>query len=176
MTAGTVLVVLLATAAVVDLLLASRMVWRRLPRVARNADGAVRGPLSWTFAGLVRLYRAGWSARNAGLCRFEPSCSAYALAAVRRHGGVRGGVLAVARLLRCQPLAAGGYDPVPGTDPGPGIVRRPRGATADPGGPPDGRSAGDPAVAVPPVHRHGPPSPSQGMRAEIVGSGRGPWV
>ncbi|MCM3923892.1 membrane protein insertion efficiency factor YidD [Frankia sp. AiPs1] len=48
------------------------------------------------------------------MCRFEPSCSAYALTAVRRHGGMRGGALAVGRLLRCQPLSAGGYDPVPG--------------------------------------------------------------
>jgi putative membrane protein insertion efficiency factor len=48
-------------------------------------------------------------------CRFEPSCSAYAEEAIRLHGAGRGTLMAARRLLRCQPFARGGIDPVPGT-------------------------------------------------------------
>jgi putative membrane protein insertion efficiency factor len=46
-------------------------------------------------------------------CRFHPSCSAYALEALQRHGALRGGALAVGRVCRCHPLNHGGFDPVP---------------------------------------------------------------
>jgi uncharacterized protein len=46
-------------------------------------------------------------------CRFEPTCSAYALDALRRHGAASGTALAAARLLRCHPWCDGGHDPVP---------------------------------------------------------------
>jgi hypothetical protein len=46
-------------------------------------------------------------------CRYEPSCSHYALEALSRHGAARGGVLAVRRVLRCNPWMPGGDDPVP---------------------------------------------------------------
>ncbi len=46
-------------------------------------------------------------------CRFVPTCSQYAIEAVERHGVIRGGLLAAARLLRCHPFARAGYDPVP---------------------------------------------------------------
>ncbi|MCK9895251.1 membrane protein insertion efficiency factor YidD [Frankia sp. AgB32] len=194
MSAGSILLVVLGAAAVADVVLASRAARRRVPGLARTPAGAVRGPLVWFVGGLVRLYRAAWSSRNAGMCRFEPSCSAYALEAVRRHGGVRGGVLALARVLRCQPLSAGGYDPVPGGQPaaprlgpaadspmsagtvaGSAVVREPRGRTSTSlSGCRVGGSARTGIAA--PAHRRGFPSPAEGTRAEIVGSGRGPWV
>lgn len=63
--------------------------------------------------GLLKAYRAVISPLYGQVCRYHPSCSAYALEAVTRHGGVRGSWLAVRRLGRCHPWAAGGYDPVP---------------------------------------------------------------
>jgi len=47
-------------------------------------------------------------------CRFEPTCSNYAIEAVQRHGIIKGSWLALRRLGRCHPFSAGGYDPVPG--------------------------------------------------------------
>ena len=47
------------------------------------------------------------------LCRYQPTCSAFALEALQLHGPVKGSILAGARICRCHPLHAGGYDPVP---------------------------------------------------------------
>lgn len=62
---------------------------------------------------LVRVYQ--WTLRPfiGAHCRFEPSCSHYAIEALRRHGSVRGVALAGSRVLRCNPWTAGGHDPVP---------------------------------------------------------------
>jgi uncharacterized protein len=49
-------------------------------------------------------------------CRYEPTCAHYAERAIRRHGILRGLLLASRRLLRCHPWSRGGYDPVPGDD------------------------------------------------------------
>ncbi len=103
--------------AVFDLAVASRIAARVAPRLCRGPRGMVRSPLAWALRTMIGFYRAAWSVRSAGVCRFEPSCSAYGLEAVRRYGGVRGGLLSARRLLRCQPLSAGGYDPVPTRDP-----------------------------------------------------------
>jgi len=62
---------------------------------------------------LVRLYQVTVSPLLGPCCRYAPSCSAYAIEALRRHGAVRGTLLASWRILRCHPLAEGGYDPVP---------------------------------------------------------------
>ena len=63
--------------------------------------------------GLVRAYRLLLSPWLGSACRFEPTCSAYALQALERHGAAAGSGLTVARLLRCHPWCAGGHDPVP---------------------------------------------------------------
>ena len=65
---------------------------------------------------LLRGYRAVISPLYGPTCRFYPSCSEYALIAVDRHGVLRGGRLAVWRLLRCNPWNPGGVDPVPPVD------------------------------------------------------------
>ena len=62
---------------------------------------------------LVRLYRYLLSPLFGSHCRFHPSCSAYALEALQTHGALRGSWLSASRLLRCNPLCAGGLDPVP---------------------------------------------------------------
>ena len=67
---------------------------------------------------LVSLYRWLISPVLPRACRFRPTCSAYALAAWRRHGPLYGSWLSVRRVLRCHPGHPGGYDPVPGVDDG----------------------------------------------------------
>ncbi len=63
---------------------------------------------------LIRFYRNRISPLRAPCCRFTPTCSAYALEAVEKYGAARGGLLAVKRLLRCNPWYKGDYfDPVP---------------------------------------------------------------
>ncbi len=61
----------------------------------------------------IVAYRRYLSPALPARCRFYPSCSAYALEAVTRHGALRGGALAIWRLLRCHPFHPGGFDPVP---------------------------------------------------------------
>ena len=62
---------------------------------------------------LIRFYRAAISPHHQPCCRFIPTCSQYALEAVEKYGAVKGGCLALGRILRCNPLSKGGYDPVP---------------------------------------------------------------
>jgi putative membrane protein insertion efficiency factor len=62
---------------------------------------------------LLRGYRLLFSPWIGNACRFEPSCSRYAIQAIERHGAATGSYLAAARVLRCHPWCAGGHDPVP---------------------------------------------------------------
>jgi uncharacterized protein len=80
----------------------------------RSADNAERA-MKWVLIGLLKAYRLLISPLYGNVCRYYPSCSAYALRAVSVHGAVKGSWLAARRLLRCHPWAPGGYDPVPGT-------------------------------------------------------------
>lgn len=66
-----------------------------------------------TLVLLVRVYQVLLSPLLPASCRYTPSCSAYAIEALERHGAVRGGGLAIRRILRCHPFRPGGYDPVP---------------------------------------------------------------
>jgi putative membrane protein insertion efficiency factor len=81
-----------ATHAVIDLL-------RRVPALA--------------LIGMIRAYQSVISPMTGPTCKYYPSCSQYALTAVRRHGALRGTGLALWRLLRCNPWSLGGVDDVP---------------------------------------------------------------
>ena len=61
---------------------------------------------------LLAIYKRLFSPLMGARCRFHPSCSDYARGAITQFGPWRGGVLAAWRILRCQPLCAGGFDPV----------------------------------------------------------------
>ncbi len=70
--------------------------------------------LAWPLIGLIKGYQWLISPLLGPRCRFWPSCSHYAIEALRTHGPFRGSVLAGRRILRCHPASAGGIDPVPG--------------------------------------------------------------
>lgn len=70
-------------------------------------------PLAWILSLPVRAYRLTFSPWVGHGCRFQPTCSAYALEALEKHGGIRGSWLTLRRLGRCHPLGSSGYDPVP---------------------------------------------------------------
>jgi hypothetical protein len=63
---------------------------------------------------IVRLYQVAISPWTPPACRFTPTCSAYAIGAIERHGALRGGWMALRRIGRCHPFGGQGYDPVPG--------------------------------------------------------------
>ena len=67
---------------------------------------------------LVRLYQLTLSPLFGGACRYEPTCSAYAVEALDRHGAWKGTKLAMRRLSRCHPWGSAGYDPVPDVEEG----------------------------------------------------------
>jgi putative membrane protein insertion efficiency factor len=79
----------------------------------RSVLRALGAPFRWTLLGAIAGYRATLSGWLGGQCRFYPSCSAYASEAIRTHGAGGGSVLAVWRILRCNPFGRGGIDPVP---------------------------------------------------------------
>ncbi|WP_018384468.1 membrane protein insertion efficiency factor YidD [Wenjunlia vitaminophila] len=84
---------------------------RRLER----EPGAPRGLLARRMHLAVRYYQERISPRYGPRCRYTPTCSAYAVTALRRHGAVRGSVLTWRRLARCTPNGGRGADPVPGS-------------------------------------------------------------
>lgn len=81
-------------------------VWEKVSRGVR--DAAV-----WLLVLPIRFYRACISPYTPPSCRFVPTCSEYALQALRKHGPLKGLGLAIRRILRCHPWGGSGYDPVP---------------------------------------------------------------
>lgn len=86
-----------------------------MKETAESTQDAVRRPsvVARVLMGMLWFYRTLISPMLPPRCRFYPSCSAYALEAVRVHGAGRGSWLAVRRLSKCHPFHAGGLDPVP---------------------------------------------------------------
>lgn len=74
---------------------------------------AVMHGLSWLLIQPIRFYQRYISPLTPPTCRFTPSCSNYAIQAIRKHGPFKGLALAVWRILRCNPWGGSGYDPVP---------------------------------------------------------------
>ena len=69
-----------------------------------------RSPLAWLLVMTTHAYRRTLGPFLGGHCRFHPSCSEYMLQAVAKHGGLKGGLMGVWRLLRCGPWSPGGTD------------------------------------------------------------------
>lgn len=70
-------------------------------------------PFAHIVALPVRMYRVLFSPMVGKSCRYLPTCSAYALEALEKHGAIKGSLLAFRRVGRCHPLGSDGYDPVP---------------------------------------------------------------
>jgi uncharacterized protein len=81
-------------------------------KVNRIVAQAMRNPMKALFIGLIRFYQRVISPGIPGRCKYYPSCSQYALDAVQEYGAFRGLVLGAWRVVRCNPLSYGGYDPV----------------------------------------------------------------
>jgi putative membrane protein insertion efficiency factor len=81
--------------------------------VLRHSAWVLGMPFRWLLLGGIALYRVTLSGWLGGQCRFYPTCSHYAEGAIRTHGAVKGTVLAVWRILRCNPFGTGGVDHVP---------------------------------------------------------------
>ena len=73
----------------------------------------MRTLLKRALLGAIRFYRRNISPMYPSCCRFMPTCSQYALEAVEKYGALKGGYLAIKRILKCHPFHPGGYDPVP---------------------------------------------------------------
>ena len=73
----------------------------------------MRAFFTTALSSLIRGYQAFVSPLLPSACRYTPTCSAYALEAVEKHGPLKGSFLAFKRVLRCNPFSRGGYDPVP---------------------------------------------------------------
>ncbi len=70
-------------------------------------------PAAFVLSLPVRFYRTVLSPLLGANCRFQPTCSSYAMEALETHGALRGGWLALRRILRCHPFGGSGFDPVP---------------------------------------------------------------
>lgn len=86
---------------------------------ARNALWDARALLTLPFVLAIRAYQVTLGPLMGGHCRFEPTCSRYALEAYQRHGPLKGTWLTIRRVGRCHPLGGSGYDPVPLDESGP---------------------------------------------------------
>ncbi|MGB5446371.1 MAG: membrane protein insertion efficiency factor YidD [Psychromonas sp.] len=73
----------------------------------------ISAALQWVVIKFIRGYQVFISPMIGPRCRFTPTCSQYAIEAILLHGIIKGCWLAASRIIKCQPLSKGGYDPVP---------------------------------------------------------------
>lgn len=73
----------------------------------------VKKILIFPFLVLIRIYQIGISPFTPATCRYQPTCSSYSIEALKKHGILKGGYLAIKRILSCHPWGGSGYDPVP---------------------------------------------------------------
>ncbi|TVM06106.1 MAG: membrane protein insertion efficiency factor YidD [Halomonas sp.] len=85
-----------------------------LPGVCRAVIKGLKRALVLLLVGLIRLYQLVISPLLGPRCRFWPSCSSYSIEALQVHGPLKGGWMAIRRILKCHPGNPGGMDPVPG--------------------------------------------------------------
>ncbi|MBO5902200.1 MAG: membrane protein insertion efficiency factor YidD [Alistipes sp.] len=83
------------------------------PRFWQRSLSVLKRILAFPLILLVRFYQLCLSPLKPPSCRFTPTCSQYAIEALRKHGPIKGLYLTVKRLLRCHPWGGSGYDPVP---------------------------------------------------------------
>ena len=69
--------------------------------------------MKWILIKLIEFYRKNISPLKIPCCRFTPTCSEYAIQAIKTHGAIKGTLLSIWRILRCNPFCKGGFDPVP---------------------------------------------------------------
>ena len=86
---------------------------RRVVGKTRCLTAGCRVIIVSIFIFFIRLYQKFISPCLPPLCRFQPTCSAYAVDALKKHGCIKGIILTVLRLARCHPFCKGGFDPVP---------------------------------------------------------------
>ena len=89
----------------------SEFAWLRKLKVQKGFEGM--DILQKVFFALIVFYRYLISPFLPPACRFYPTCSDYALGCITKYGGLKGGLLAAKRILRCHPFNPGGFDPVP---------------------------------------------------------------
>lgn len=73
----------------------------------------IKKSLIWLMVGLIKFYQAAISPYLPPSCRYTPTCSAYGIEAIRKHGPIKGGWLTIKRIASCNPWGGSGYDPVP---------------------------------------------------------------
>ena len=79
----------------------------------RNWRKMARDAVTRMLIAPIRFYQLCISPHTPPSCRFTPTCSNYAIEAIRKHGPIKGTALSAFRILRCNPLGGSGYDPVP---------------------------------------------------------------
>ena len=83
------------------------------PKIDKPINPPYYNIVAWCMLGVIYTYRIILSPYMGKQCRFQPTCSQYGLDSIRTHGAIKGGIITLWRILRCNPWSKGGYDPTP---------------------------------------------------------------